>query len=179
MINEAFILGLDISSTAIGYVLRNGVVFDRGVIRLNPKAHIGARCVAARDALAALLDQHVVDAIAVESPVARFASAIIPQCRVSGIALELAERRGIVACEITPAEAKKALAGDGDASKEQMLIAAARHFGFAADALTYIKRRGDWIALMSGMVVYTEHEADALGVAMAAAGKVEVTHAGV
>lgn len=174
MTNEAFILGLDISSVTIGFVLRNGAVLDRGVIRLNPKAHIGARCVAARDALTTLLDQHVVDAIAVESPVARFASAIIPQCRVSGVVLELAERRGIVACEITPAEAKHALAGDGDASKEQMLQTAAEPFGFSAAALAYTKLRGDWVALAGGAVVYGEHEADALGVAMAAAGKVEV-----
>ena len=168
------ILGMDISSTAIGYVVRNGAVIDRGVIRLDGKAHIGARCVVARDALAALLDRIVVDAIAIESPVARFASAIIPQCRVGGVVLELAERRGIVTCEIAPAEAKRALASNGDASKAQMLAAAAAHFGYDGDALAYVARRGEWIAITSGMGVYSEHEADALGVAMAAARKVEV-----
>lgn len=171
---NAFILGLDISSNAIGYVLRDSVVMDRGVIRLDSRSVIGARCVAARDALSAILDLYVVDAIAVESPVARFAKAVIPQARMSGCLLELAERRGILTCEITPSAAKLALAEDGAASKEQMLRAAASHFGYEAEALAYIKRRGDWMALTSSAGVYSEHEADALGVALAAAKIVSV-----
>lgn len=170
------ILGLDISSVAIGFVLRNGVVLDRGVHRLQG-ADIGVRCQSAYDVLALLLDRYLqIDCLAIESPVARFAKAVIPQARVSGAVLTLAAQRWKPVIEVTPSEAKKALAGDGDASKEQMLMAAAPHFGYAADALAYVKVRGDWIALTSGMGIYSEHEADALGVALSASKKVEILH---
>jgi Holliday junction resolvasome RuvABC endonuclease subunit len=171
-----FILSLDISSTAIGWCLHNGAVLAHGVIRLSPNQHIGARCCVARDALEKLLDQHAVDLVAVESPVARFASAIIPQCRVSGAILELAARLDVLACEITPAAAKLALAGDGAASKQQMLMAAAAHFGYDMQTLAYAKHRSDWIAYRPGNIsaLYSEHEADALGVAIGAAEMVEV-----
>jgi Holliday junction resolvasome RuvABC endonuclease subunit len=170
---NVLILGLDVSSTAIGYVVRNGAVVDRGVIRLDSKAQIGVRCVAAHDAVATLLDQHAVDLLAIESPVVRFGSCV-PQIRVSGAVLELAARRGLLTIEIAPKEAKRVLAGDGDASKQQMLMAAAEAFGFEIEALAYVMRRGDWIAITSGCGVFCEHEADALAVAVAAAGKVEV-----
>lgn len=175
---NALILGLDISSSSIGYCIRNTTVISRGVIRLDAKAAIGARCMAAHDALEKLLDQHAVDLVAVESPVARYAKAIIPQCRMSGVMLELAERRGVLACEIAPKEAKRALVGNGNASKEQMLFAAAGYFGYNRVGLHYAKRRGEWCAykppLFSGLVAYSEHEADALGVAVAAERKVQV-----
>lgn len=171
---SAFILGLDISSSAIGWCVLQGIVSDRGVIHLDSRSVIGARCVEARDGLERLLSQHAIDCIGLESPVARFAKAIIPQARVSGCILELAERRGILTVEVTPQAAKLTLAGDGAASKEQMLTAAAPYFGCQADVLAYIKRRGDWMALTSSAVVYSEHEADALGVALAAATRVTV-----
>ena len=171
--NNAFILGLDISSSAIGWCLLQGIVADRGVIRLDKKAPIGVRCVAARDAVAALLDQHAIDCLAIESPVVRFGSCI-PQIRVSGCILELAERRGILTCEVTPTAAKLVLAEDGAATKLDMMMAAAPHFGYRNDALAYVKVRGDWAAIRSGADVFSEHAADALGVALAASKMVEV-----
>jgi Holliday junction resolvasome RuvABC endonuclease subunit len=171
---NALILALDISSTAIGWCFRNSAVVSRGVIRLSLNQHIGARCCVARDALEKLLDQHAVDLVAIESPVARFASAIIPQCRVSGALLELVARLDVLACEVAPAVAKLALTGDGAASKQQMLEAAAAHFGYKDRALAYVKRRGDWCAVSDGAAAFWEHEADALGVAICAAGMVEV-----
>lgn len=171
---NAFILGLDISSTAIGWVLLQGIVADRGVIRLDGKAPIGQRCVAARDAVESLLDQHAVDAVAIESPVARFAKAIIPQARMSGVILELTERRGILTCEVTPSAAKLALAGDGAATKREMLQAAAGHFGYKAKELEYRHYRDEWGAWRGEVRVYAEHHADALGVCLSAATKVIV-----
>lgn len=171
---NALILGLDISSTAIGYVLRGGTVHQRGVIRLDKDAPIGQRCVAARDAVEQILEQHAIDCLAIESPVARFAKAIIPQARMSGVILELAERRGILTCEVTPTAAKLALAGDGAATKREMLQAAAEHFGYHADALGYVEWRGEWWACWATVREYSEHEADALAVAISAATKVIV-----
>jgi Holliday junction resolvasome RuvABC endonuclease subunit len=170
----ALILALDISSTAIGWCLRNSAVVSHGVVRLDPKQCIGARCVAARNEITDLLLWRRPDVLAIESPVARFAKAIIPQCRVSGALLELAARLDVLACEVTPAAAKLALVGDGGASKQQMLEAAAEHFGYKDRALAYVKQRGDWCAVSDGVVVFWEHEADALGVAICAAGMVEV-----
>ena len=173
---NAFILGLDISSSAIGWCLLQGIVADHGVIWLDSRSVIGARCVEARDALERLLSRHAVDCIALESPVARFAKAVIPQARVSGALLELAERRGILTVEVTPSAAKFALAEDGAASKVQMLQAAAPFFGYDAGTLSYRCTRGEWAAWLDGCAVpeYREHEADALGVGLSVATKVMV-----
>jgi Holliday junction resolvasome RuvABC endonuclease subunit len=170
----ALILALDISSAAIGWCLRNSAVVSHGVVRLDPKQCIGARCVKARNEISSLLFWRHPDALAIESPVARFAKAIIPQCRVSGCVLEAAARLGVLACEITPTAAKSALVGDGGASKQQMLEAAAAHFGYEDRALAYVKQRGDWCAVLDGAVVLWEHEADALGIAICAMKMVEV-----
>lgn len=170
---NATILGLDISSSAIGWCLRNSTVIDRGVIRL-PKDDISERCLTAKNEIEVLLMRYVVDAVAIESPVARFAKAVIPQARVGAMVLLACAEHSLAWCEVTPSAAKLALAEDGAASKEQMLMAAAPHFGYAADALAYIKQRGDWMALTGGAGVFSEHEADALAVAIGAAKLVSV-----
>lgn len=170
----SFILAFDLSSTAIGWVARDGDrVIDRGVIRL-PAADISERCLTARSEINALLDRYAVDAVAVESPVARFAKALIPQARISGVVLLACAEQSIAWCEVAPKEAKKALADDGAAPKREMLEAAAPHFGYDAGVLTYRCYKNEWIAELGGVVVIREHEADALGVAMRAAGMVEV-----
>lgn len=170
----SFILAFDCSSTAIGWVARDGDrVVGRGVIRL-PDADISERCLAARSEVNTLLDRYPADAVAIESPVARFAKAVIPQARISGVVLLACAERSIAWCEVAPKEAKKVLTDDGVATKCEMLEAAAMHFGYGADALTYRCYKEEWIAEFYGGVVFREHEADALGVAMRAAGMVEV-----
>lgn len=171
---HAVILGLDISSSAIGWCLLQGIVSDHGVIRLDKKLDISERCLSAKNAIENLIARYALDAVALESPVARFASAVIPQARISGVVLATLAQHALAWCEVTPAAAKLALAGDGAASKQQMLQAAAPHFGYAAEALAYIKQRGDWMAITSSAGVFSEHEADALGVALAAAKLVSV-----
>lgn len=170
----SFILAFDCSSTAIGWVARDGDRVDgRGVIRL-PAADISERCLVAVREINVLLDRYAVDAVAIESPVARFAKAIIPQTRVGAMVLLACAERSIAWCEVAPKEAKKALTQDGVATKREMLEAAAPHFGYDADELTYRCYREEWIAELGGAVVIREHEADALGVAVRAAGMVEV-----
>lgn len=150
MTNVPTILALDASSTMIGWCLYAGAVLAHGEHRL-AGGDIACRCQTAYDILALLLDRFpAVDCIAIESPVARFGGAVIPQARVSGALLTLAAQRNKLILEITPTATKRALAGIGNADKCTMM-ARARAYG-----------------------VQGEHAADALGVALSAAGKVEV-----
>ncbi len=140
------ILALDMSSTAIGWVLlRDGSVADHGTQILD--GHIGRRCRLARAYVASLLRVHAdLDMAAVESPVGRFTKALIPQARVSGAVLGLFDQHEIACVEIAPAAAKRALTGRGDAKKSAVLLACHQR-GFAAGS---------------------EHAADAYAVAIAA-----------
>lgn len=67
---------------------------------------------------------------------------------VGGVVVGVALARGLAWCEVQPAEAKLALAGDSGADGATMRLAAFRQFG----------------------ATLTEHEASALGVALHAAG---------
>lgn len=147
------ILALDASSTMIGWcVLHDGRAAQHGEIKL-PAGDIATRCEAAQRALIDLLDRHPADAVAIESPVARFASAVIPQARVSGALLAMCALREIVWLEIEPAKAKQALTSRGNADKGMMQAFASRYH------------------------VYGEHASDALGIALAAVGRVVVEEA--
>jgi len=149
MTNAAYILALDISSTNLGFVLYHGAVLDYGEHPL--AGDIAERCRRAYNVFHTLLDRYPqVDVLAVEAPVARFASAVIAQSRVAGAILALAGQRNIPLVEVSPAAAKRALTGIGTATKYSMMLEA------------------------QGYGVSGEHAADALGVALSAAGKVEV-----
>lgn len=173
------LLALDMSSVAIGYVVRNSRVLQHGTIELNAKDDIAARCADAaiqiRLRLKFLADDGVcVDAVVIEAPVARFAKAVIPQARLSGAVLAEVARAGYLWLELPPSSAKFALCKDGTASKYNMLMAAAPHFGYDLDALTFRAVRGKWVAYTSQSLVYGEDAADALGLALAAQGRVRV-----
>lgn len=157
----ATILALDASSTVIGWcIYRDNTVIDHGEIKLsfaaakNATADISLRCWQAYTKLTDLLDRYgEVDCIALESPVARFAKAVIPQARVSGALLACAALRRLHVIEVTPGQAKQALTGRGDAEKVDMQVAALA-YGVAG-----------------------EHASDAVGVAKAAAALVRVVPA--
>jgi len=152
------ILALDASSTMIGWcVYRDGAVIDHGEFKLgfaaakNATADISLRCEQAHTRLEDLLDRYLdVDCIALESPVARFAKAVIPQARVSGAILACAALRRLHVVEVTPGQAKMALTSSGAADKAAMQVAALA-YGVAG-----------------------EHASDAVGVAKAAAARVRV-----
>lgn len=156
MSTTATILALDASSTTVGWVLFDqGVVRDHSEIRLADR-DIHDRLSAVSRVVGNLLDdllrhERGIDAVAIESPVGRFTKAIIPQAFVSGVIRLEAHRRGLAIVDIAPAEAKQALTGKGNADKSMM--------------------RG--AALVWG--VNGEHAADAVGVALAAVRKVQVT----
>lgn len=144
-----YILGLDISSTHIGIVFYHGVVLDHAEWTL--VGDIAERCRLAYNRFYTLLERYPqIDCLAIESPVARFGGAVIPQARVSGAILALAGQRNLPLLEITPAAAKFALAGIGNCSKETMMARA------------------------SAYCVIGEHAADALGVVLASVKMIEV-----
>lgn len=144
------ILGLDASSTTIGWCLYDGAVRDHGEVQLRG-SDIADRCRQAHAALGLILANHPdVDVIAIEAPVAFRARGLIPQCRVSGALMACAALKTLHVIEISPAQAKKALAKRGDASKAAMQVCA--------------RARG----------VLGEHASDSLGVALAAIGMVSV-----
>jgi Holliday junction resolvasome RuvABC endonuclease subunit len=136
------ILGLDMSSTTIGYALADGTRY--GYVPL--QGDIAQRCEAARFQVTILLNELKPTLVIIESPVARYAKALIPQARVSGAVLAEFARRRTLWTEVPPSVAKKALTGYGNASKTLMIA-------------TAIERLGD-----RGI---SEHAADAYGLALA------------
>ena len=170
------ILALDISSQWIGWcwLERDRTPLAKS-IALGGKADIAARCAKAQAEVALLLAAcGGIDCVAVEAPVAQHASSVIAQCRVAGAVLAEVSAHGLVWCEVPLSVAKRALAGQGNADKAEMLKAAAEHFGHDVLFLEIEKRRGLWAAWMNDYCVYDEHAADALGLALAAAPKVQV-----
>lgn len=146
------ILALDASSTMIGWVVLDaGQVRDHGEQKL-AGADINDRCRQAYAHMGALLACHPdVDAVAIESPVARFAKAVIPQAMVSGAIRTVCRLRDLHVVDVTPTEAKQALAGKGNVDKSRMQRCA-EAYG------------------VSG-----EHASDAVGIALAATKRVQVT----
>lgn len=158
------ILGLDMSSTCLGYAT---IVQARPDVvgHVDLRGDIAARCLAARRAVADLLTQHMPTLVVIESPVAKFAKAVLPQARVSGAVLCLLAEQQALWCEVTPGVAKRALTGDGGASKLQMVEAAAERLGLVGAAVIW---RGKTILRAAGGAqLLTEDEADALGLALA------------
>jgi Holliday junction resolvasome RuvABC endonuclease subunit len=102
--------------------------------------------------------------VVIESPVARFAKAVIPQARVSGAILAVLAQFDALHCEATPSQGKQALTGDGAASKAQMVDAAAELLGLTGDVIRVVKGK---TCLVRGLSVkLTEDEADAIGIAL-------------
>jgi Holliday junction resolvasome RuvABC endonuclease subunit len=139
-------LALDISSTAIGFVVRDGdSALTLGTIKLKAR-RLNTRIAMAHLAFQNLLERHAPTAICFEGP-AYAGHGVVEQARVVGVLCLLAEQRGLEPVEIPPSSAKKALTGKGNANKELMLMHAR---GILRDAQQL-----------------DEHSADAYGVLLA------------
>lgn len=158
------ILGLDMSSTCIGFaLLEDGKPSAGGYEELT--GDIAARSAQAARYVGRLFALHQPELTVLESPVARFAKAVIPQARVSGAVLARLSSCEALWAEVTPQDAKRALCDDGAATKREMVEAAAARAGMRGEVVI---RRGKAVLLgLSGAVLLTEDEADALGVALA------------
>ena len=170
------ILALDISSTAIGWCyLQDDRAPLAKSIALGGKADIAARCAKAQAEVGLLIAAcGSVDCVVIEAPVFQYANSAIAQCRVAGAVLAELSAHNLAWCEIAPSVAKRALTGRGDAKKLHMLQSAAHYFNQDALFLEFAERRGVWAAWMNEYCVYDEHAADALGLALACAPRVQV-----
>lgn len=159
------VLGLDMSSTCIGYALAFGEAIERwGHIDLD--GEIAARCDAAACAVDAMLARYRPELVVIESPVARFAKSVIPQARVSGAVLLALHRRRALWAELTPGQGKQALAEDGAATKQEMVDAACARLGLPRGDIR--KRRGKvWAFSLIGKPLLSEDDADAIALALA------------
>lgn len=123
------ILALDISSTHIG-LCYDGQPLETWHLH----GDIAERCrLAAAMVRAQLWLTPDVDLVVIESPVARYAKALIPQARVSGAVLAVLSEKQIAWQEISPSEAKRALCGRGTATKADMIDEAGWRLGQVCD----------------------------------------------
>lgn len=120
------VLGIDPGTRKLGWgiVERRGsklVAIAAGVVALSPRDPLPSRLVAAESAIEALLEDHGPGVVAVEGVFyARFAAAAIQLAHVRGVALLVAERRGLAIAEYAPALVKRTVAGRGAADKAQI-----------------------------------------------------------
>lgn len=159
------ILGLDMSSTCIGYAALYGDTVRR-VGHEDLTGDIAVRCALAAGTVARLLDRYTPALVMLESPVARFAKAVIPQARVSGAVLAVLSARAALWAECTPQQAKYALCGDNAATKKEMVDEAAQRLQYPRDDIR-VWRGKAYAYAMNGTRALSEDEADALGVALA------------
>jgi Holliday junction resolvasome RuvABC endonuclease subunit len=159
---------IDASSTSLGWVLsEDGKLRWGGSHQL--KGDIEKRVDGAYAFVVGLVEAWQPQEVVVEAPVPGPGhTATVQQARVSGGIILACEHKGVAWVEgPKPNQGKKALTGKGTATKEEMLRAAAPHLGLNPNFLTYKSQKGTWVALLDGEVVLTEHQADAVGVALA------------
>lgn len=129
------VLGIDPGAAATGYglVAPAGDGFrlrECGVIRTESSAPLGRRLVEIHRGLLEVIDRLEPDAVAVEGVFAGRNSrtaAILGHAR--GVAVLSASLRELEVAEYPPAEIKKAVVGNGNASKEQVGFMVQHHLG--------------------------------------------------
>ena len=120
------VLGIDPSSTSTGYGLidhRRGTstFVDCGCIRPKRTGDFGDRLVLLFDRMSALLSEASPDQVALESSFyGKDADAANKLGEARGVVRLAVKRGGLATTEYTPAQVKKAVAGRGQASKEQV-----------------------------------------------------------
>lgn len=142
------VLGIDPGTRRLGWgvVERRGAKLfpiAAGVVSLSARESLATRLAAACEALEAICEDHTPAAVAVEGVFyAKYAAAAIQLAHVRGVALLVAEQRGLAIAEYPPALVKRTVAGRGAADKAQVGRVVAATLGLraappadAADAL--------------------------------------------
>jgi crossover junction endodeoxyribonuclease RuvC len=133
------ILGIDPGLQRTGYACverlpKGGVrLLDAGIFRLSARASIANRLLELDTDLSALIDEWRPERMAVESVFSHpkhLRTAII-MAHARGVVLLAAERAGISIREFPPASVKRALTGNGAATKRQMQLAVATRCGLS------------------------------------------------
>jgi len=110
------------------------VLVEAGVIRLRASASVPSRLLQLHRELGELLDEFRPTRMAVESVFsnARFARTAIVMGHARGVVVLAAAQREIVISELAPAEVKRAVAGRGNATKDQVRRAVMAQCGLRA-----------------------------------------------
>ncbi|HUF28075.1 MAG TPA: crossover junction endodeoxyribonuclease RuvC [Gemmatimonadaceae bacterium] len=121
------VLGIDpgTATTGFGVVRSDGsglsTLVECGVIRTRARDPLPARLHEIHEGVCELIERHAPDALSVEDVFyARNVRTTIVLGHARGVILLAAQQRNVVVHELPPAEIKKAVAGTGAASKEQV-----------------------------------------------------------
>lgn len=133
------VLGIDPGTRVAGYAVidfnarGDASILDAGVCRLDDKADLAVRLRQLFDDVNAILDEHAPTHLALEAIFSHpeHARTAIQMAHGRGVVLLAAEMRGIPVAELPPAEVKRALTGNGRASKAQMQQAVRSQCGLA------------------------------------------------
>lgn len=135
----ARILGIDPGTRIAGYAVvdmtprGDATVVDAGVLRLAADAPLATRLRQLHEDLASILDEHRPTHVALESLFSHseHVQSALQLAHGRGVALLAAELRGLPVTELPPAEVKKALTGNGRATKTQIQRAVVVQCGLA------------------------------------------------
>ena len=118
-----FVLGIDPGLTTTGY----GLVTDgpraviAGVVRTSPKASVAERLLELHRDLSDLVAEHRPQVVAIEQVFSnRNLQTVANVGRAAGVAILVAAQAGLEVHEYTPSSVKRAVAGYGNAPKEQV-----------------------------------------------------------
>lgn len=135
------LVGIDPGTKLTGYACvefephgQEPTLLEAGVIRLSQTAPLGDRLVQLEDDLTALFGQFKPDKVVIESIFAHkvFRSAGLLMGHARGVVLLAATRAGMKTDELAPAEVKRALTGNGRATKAQIQQAVMTQCGLPA-----------------------------------------------
>ena len=99
----------------------SGTLIECGVFRTSPREALADRLVEIFDGVTELIARHQPDALAVESIFyARNVRTTVTLGHARGVLLLAGARAGVIIHEYPPAEIKKAITGNGGATKEQV-----------------------------------------------------------
>jgi crossover junction endodeoxyribonuclease RuvC len=159
------VLGIDPGLTRCGVgvvdvsATRKATLVEVIVIRTPSDMPLEQRLLHVGDEIERLLDVHAPAAVAIERVFAQHnLSTVMSIAQISGVALHLAAKRGLVVGLHTPSEVKAAITGYGSADKKQVATMVARVLGLtelpkpadASDALaiaiTHAWKRGGAVA---------------------------------
>lgn len=132
------VLGIDPGLTRCGVGIvdvtatRTATLVDVVVVRSPPEMALELRLLQVGDQIERLLDLHQPQAVAIERVFAQQnLDTVMGVAQISGVALHLAARRGLVVGLHTPSEVKAAITGYGSADKKQVATMVARLLGLA------------------------------------------------
>jgi crossover junction endodeoxyribonuclease RuvC len=127
------VLGVDPGTHVTGYGVVSGsganamTLVECGVIRTQPREPLPARLRDIYDGIAELLVRHTPTVMSVEDVFyARNVRTTVTLGHARGVIILAAEQRGVQVHEIAPAAIKKAVAGGGGATKEQVQFMVAK-----------------------------------------------------